>query len=135
MTIEQLFQIICLVSAALLIVFVLLHSPKGDGLGSLGGQAQLFTSAKSAEKTLNRITWALGLVFLGTSVILSAGWLTAGTVPSLPEAAPPTTAPVPSSPSPASPQGEPQNAVPPTNPAVPDLPAVPNIPSDLGADE
>ncbi|MBD2310973.1 preprotein translocase subunit SecG [Desertifilum sp. FACHB-1129] len=62
-------------SAIGLIVLVLLHSPKGDGLGGIGGQAQLFTSAKSAETTLNRTTWVLTAIFMGLTVILSAGWL------------------------------------------------------------
>jgi preprotein translocase subunit SecG len=75
MTITQLVQIIWSVSAAGLIVFVLLHSPKGDGLGGIGGQAQLFTSAKSAEKSLNRITWTLFSVFIFLTVVLSANWL------------------------------------------------------------
>lgn len=64
-------------SAIGLIVLVLLHSPKGDGLGGIGGQAQLFTSAKSAETTLNRVTWTLTVLFMGLTVILSAGWLRA----------------------------------------------------------
>jgi preprotein translocase subunit SecG len=55
----------------------MLHSPKGDGLGGLGGQAQLFTSTKSAETTLNRVTWVLTALFMGLTVILSAGWLEA----------------------------------------------------------
>jgi preprotein translocase subunit SecG len=59
----------------------LLHSPKGDGIGGIGGQAQLFSSTKSAESNLNRITWGLFLVFITLTVILSAGWLTAGSVP------------------------------------------------------
>jgi preprotein translocase subunit SecG len=68
-------QLIWLLSAIGLIILVLLHSPKGDGIGGIGGQAQLFTSAKSAETTLNRITWALTIMFMGLTVILSAGWL------------------------------------------------------------
>ncbi len=56
-------------------VLVLLHSPKGDGLGGIGGQSQLFTSAKSAEKTLNQITWTLSSIFMSLTVVLSAGWL------------------------------------------------------------
>jgi preprotein translocase subunit SecG len=56
-------------------VLVLLHSPKGDGLGAIGGQAQLFTSTKSAETTLNRVTWILTILFMALTVILSAGWL------------------------------------------------------------
>ena len=71
----QLFQIIWASSAFLLIVLVLLHSPKGDGLGGIGGQAQLFTSTKSAETTLNRITWVLSITFMLLTVVLSAGWL------------------------------------------------------------
>jgi preprotein translocase subunit SecG len=58
-----------------LIVLVLLHSPKGDGLGGLGGQAQLFTSTKSAEKTLNQVTWVLVTMFMSLTTILSAGWI------------------------------------------------------------
>lgn len=76
MNLVQLISIIWAVSAGLLIVVVLLHSPKGDGIGGIGGQAQLFTSAKSAEKTLNQVTWALSVVFIGLTILLSAGWLT-----------------------------------------------------------
>lgn len=76
MTLTNILQILWTVSAAGLIILVLLHSPKGDGLGGLGGQAQLFTSTKSAETTLNRITWTLTVIFMGLTVILSAGWLT-----------------------------------------------------------
>jgi preprotein translocase subunit SecG len=76
MTIVQLVQIIWAVAAAFLVVLVLLHSPKGDGIGGIGGQSQLFTSAKTAEKTLNQVTWALGTVFIALTIVLSAGWLT-----------------------------------------------------------
>ena len=75
MNLYQLFQIIWSISALLLIIVVLLHSPKGDGLGGIGGQAQLFTSTKSAENTLNRITWVLTIIFMASTIALSAGWL------------------------------------------------------------
>ncbi len=75
MTLITLLRIIWMASAALLTVLVLLHSPKGDGIAGIGGQAQLFTSAKSAEKTLNQVTWTLSIVFIGLTIILSAGWL------------------------------------------------------------
>lgn len=71
----QLVQIIWAVSAFLSIVMILLHSPKGDGLGGIGGQSQMFTSTKSAENTLNRITWALSITFMALTIVLSAGWL------------------------------------------------------------
>ncbi|NJK99440.1 MAG: preprotein translocase subunit SecG [Spirulinaceae cyanobacterium SM2_1_0] len=75
MNVTQLVEIIWLLSAVFLVVLVLLHSPKGDGIGGIGGQAQLFTSTKSAEKTLNRVTWVLSLIFMSLSVVLSGGWL------------------------------------------------------------
>jgi preprotein translocase subunit SecG len=75
MTIEKVLQIIWAISALGVIILVLLHSPKGDGIGGIGGQAQLFTSTKSAETALNRVTWALSVIFIGLTLILSAGWL------------------------------------------------------------
>ncbi len=65
-----------MLSGLLLIVSVLLHSPKGDGMGGLAASGgSMFTSARSAEQTLNRITWTLLALFLGLAVVLSAGWL------------------------------------------------------------
>jgi preprotein translocase subunit SecG len=75
MAITDILQGIWSLSALGLIILVLLHSPKGDGLGGIGGQAQLFSSAKSAETTLNRITWMLAVTFIGLTIILSAGWI------------------------------------------------------------
>jgi preprotein translocase subunit SecG len=75
MTVTTVLEAIWAFSAVGLIVLVLLHSPKGDGIGAIGGQAQLFSSTKSAETTLNRVTWALTVIFLGLTVVLSAGWL------------------------------------------------------------
>ncbi|NEO57185.1 MAG: preprotein translocase subunit SecG [Okeania sp. SIO3B5] len=75
MNVVQLAEIIWIVSAIGIVVFVLLHSPKGDGIGGIGGQAQLFTSTKSAEITLNRITWTFSVLFMGLTILLSAGWL------------------------------------------------------------
>lgn len=63
-------------SGLLLIVLVLLHSPKGDGMGGLAASgSSMFSSASSAEATLNRATWTCLAVFLSLAVILSAGWL------------------------------------------------------------
>ena len=75
MNVYQVTQIIWAVCAFLTIVFILLHSPKGDGLGGIGGQSQMFTSTKSAENALNRITWALGIAFITLTIVLSAGWI------------------------------------------------------------
>jgi preprotein translocase subunit SecG len=81
MNIVNIIEIIWCVSAFGLTAMVLLHSPKGDGIGGIGGQAQLFASTKSAESNLNRITWGLFLVFITLTIVLSAGWLTNGAVP------------------------------------------------------
>ena len=60
----------------LLIVLVLLHSPKGDGMGGLAASgSSMFSSASSAEATLNRLTWICLALFLSLAVILSADWL------------------------------------------------------------
>lgn len=73
--IETILQVIWIASAIGLILLVLLHSPKGDGLGGIGGQAQMFSSTKSAETALNRITWILCITFMSLTVVFSAGWL------------------------------------------------------------
>ena len=77
MSLVLVLKAIWVLAALGLVILVLLHSPKGDGLGSLGGQAQLFTSTKSAELTLNRVTWALTVIFMGLTIVLSANWIPA----------------------------------------------------------
>ena len=63
-------------SGVLLILLVLLHSPKGDGMGGIAASgSSMFTSASSAEATLNRVTWICLAIFLSLAIILSAGWL------------------------------------------------------------
>ena len=80
MNIISVIESIWCLSAFGLTAMVLLHSPKGDGIGGIGGQAQLFSSTKSAESNLNRITWGLFLVFITLTIILSAGWLSSAPV-------------------------------------------------------
>jgi preprotein translocase subunit SecG len=88
MNIITVVQVIWCVSAFGLTAMVMLHSPKGDGIGGIGGQAQLFSSTKSAESNLNRITWGLFIVFVTMTTILSAGWLNPAAV-SVPVVVPP----------------------------------------------
>ncbi|MEB3317408.1 MAG: preprotein translocase subunit SecG [Cyanobacteriota bacterium] len=65
-----------MLTGILLVMSILLHSPKGDGLGGLvSGGSGMFTSARSAEATLNRVSWTLMALFLSLAVILSAGWV------------------------------------------------------------
>jgi preprotein translocase subunit SecG len=73
---QTVFTWIWLASGVLLVITVLLHSPKGDGMGGLASSGgSMFSSARSAEATLNRVTWTLLAVFLGLAIGLSAGWL------------------------------------------------------------
>ena len=63
-------------SGILLILLVLLHSPKGDGMGGIAASgSSMFTSASSAEASLNKATWTLLIIFLLLAIVLSAGWL------------------------------------------------------------
>ena len=65
-----------ILSGILLIILVLLHSPKGDGMGGLAASgSSMFSSASSAEASLNKATWTCLAIFLSLAVILSAGWL------------------------------------------------------------
>ena len=61
--------IIQIISAILLTILVLMHSPKGDGLAAIGGMANLFSSQKSAESGLNKITMYIAIIFIVTTLI------------------------------------------------------------------
>lgn len=64
---------ILVVSALLLIVLVLMHSPKGDGIAGIGNAAQMFASQKSAEKGLNKLTAIVAAVFIVCVFLLGFG--------------------------------------------------------------
>ncbi len=61
------------ISALLLIVLILMHSPKGDGIAGIGNAAQMFSSQKSAEKGLNKLTGIIAAVFVICVFILGFG--------------------------------------------------------------
>lgn len=65
--------VIQIVSALLLIILILLHSPKGEGIGGIGGASQLFTSQKSAETGLNKLTSYIAIVFIICTILLGFG--------------------------------------------------------------
>ncbi|HAR63334.1 MAG: preprotein translocase subunit SecG [Candidatus Margulisiibacteriota bacterium] len=58
------------VSAVLLTFAVLLHSAKGEGLGSIGGTARIFGTQKSLETGLNKVTLVLATLFLTSSALI-----------------------------------------------------------------
>lgn len=62
--------IVQILSGVLTVLLVLLHSPKGSGMASIGDAAQLFSSQKSVESGLNKITGIIATIFILTSLIL-----------------------------------------------------------------
>lgn len=64
---------VMVLSAILMIILILMHSPKGDGIAGIGNAAQMFTSQKSAEKGLNKLTGIVTLIFIVCVFILGFG--------------------------------------------------------------
>ena len=60
-----------LLSAIILIIAILLHTAKGEGLGGIGGSARLFGTPKGLEEGLDRLTWACAAVFLVISLLVA----------------------------------------------------------------
>ncbi|OGC04005.1 preprotein translocase subunit SecG [candidate division WOR-1 bacterium RIFOXYA12_FULL_43_27] len=57
-------------SAICLVITVILHTAKGEGLGGIGGAAKLFGTPKGLEEGLDKITTTCAVVFLLVSLIL-----------------------------------------------------------------
>ena len=64
------FYVLQIISGILSIILVLLHSPKGDGMASIGAASQLFSSQKSTEKGLNKVTYFFASIFVLSSFML-----------------------------------------------------------------
>lgn len=67
--ITKLFWIIQIVSAVLLILLVMIHSPKGDGIAGIGGASHVFSSQKNAESGLNKLTMWIAIIFFVSTFI------------------------------------------------------------------
>ena len=59
-----------IISSIFTILLVLMHSPKGDGMASIGAASQLFASQKSTEKGLNKLTYFFVGIFVISSFFL-----------------------------------------------------------------
>ena len=59
--------------ALFLIILILLHSPKGDGIAGIGGASHIFSPQKSAEKGLNKFTAIVAAVFIICTFLLGYG--------------------------------------------------------------
>lgn len=65
--------IISTAAAVLLIILILMHSPKGDGIGGIGGASHIFASQKSAEKGLNKLTGIICAIFIICTFLIGFG--------------------------------------------------------------
>jgi preprotein translocase subunit SecG len=61
-------QLIWTFSAVALIFVIMIHNPKSQGMG---GQNQLFANTRSAEATLNKVTWTLIGTFFSLTTYLA----------------------------------------------------------------
>ena len=70
MKLTTFFYALQILSAVFSTILVLLHSPKGDGIASIGAASQLFSSQKSTEKGLNKVTYFFVAIFFISTFFL-----------------------------------------------------------------
>jgi preprotein translocase subunit SecG len=58
------------ISGVFIVLLVLLHSPKSDGAGIMGGMTTSFATQRGTETTLNTLTKYSAIVFFVVSFIL-----------------------------------------------------------------
>lgn len=75
---ELVFSILLVITSVLLVLLVLLHKGKGGGLSDMfgGGVSSSLGGSSVAERNLDRLTVALGLIW--TASIVALGLLRAG---------------------------------------------------------
>ena len=54
-----------------LIGVVMLQPPKGEGMGSIGGQAHVFNQVRGLNAGLDRLCIGLSVAFIGIAIVLS----------------------------------------------------------------
>ena len=59
----------------LMVVLILLHAPKGEGIGGIGGTAMMFSGKRGAEAGLDRLTWIIVGVFIFICAVLGFGFV------------------------------------------------------------
>jgi len=62
--------------ALAVIGLVLIHPPKGDGMGAIGSAATVFTGSHGAESGLDKVTWIFVGLFMFLCLILGFGFVT-----------------------------------------------------------
>jgi preprotein translocase subunit SecG len=67
--------VINVISAILMIVFVLLHAGRGGGLSDMfGGGGAALSGGSSVERTLDRMTVITAVIFAGSTFWLAWQW-------------------------------------------------------------
>ena len=61
--------------ALMLVALVLLHAPKGEGMGAIGGAATIFTGKRGAEAGIDRVTWMIAGLFMAVLIVLGFGFV------------------------------------------------------------
>ena len=67
---KGLLLVLQLIFALGLILAILMHAAKGEGLGGIGGTARLFGTQKGLEDGLNKITSFFAVAFVACSLVL-----------------------------------------------------------------
>ena len=52
---------------------ILLHAPKGEGMGGIGSGATIFSGKRGAEAGLDRLTWIIAISFMVVCALLGFG--------------------------------------------------------------
>ena len=64
------------ISGLAALFFILIHEPKSEGLGSIGGAAGHFGGVRtSADDRLDQLTWIFASIFLLCSALLGLGFV------------------------------------------------------------
>jgi preprotein translocase subunit SecG len=58
-----------------MVLLILLHAPKGEGMGGIGGSANMFSSKRGAEGGLDRLTWGVCGAFVLICTVLGFGFV------------------------------------------------------------
>jgi preprotein translocase subunit SecG len=73
----SIWYVICLILEAILgiamMLLILLHAPKGEGMGGIGGSATLFSGKRGAEAGLDNMTWTAAGLFVLVCFLLGFG--------------------------------------------------------------
>jgi preprotein translocase subunit SecG len=57
----------------LMVGLILLHAPKGEGMGGIGSGATIFSGKRGAEAGLDKLTWSVAISFMVVCALLGFG--------------------------------------------------------------